>query len=64
MVTFKGKCAMTYKTVTDGVILGKTPFVYLLFSGFKSTFKKEYILEIMCYKIYDTLTRVSQRKKH
>jgi hypothetical protein len=26
--------------------------------------KRIYILEIICYKMYNTLTMVSQRKKH
>ena len=37
-MTFKGKCAMIYKTVTDGVRLGKISLDYFLFSIFNRTF--------------------------
>ena len=39
-MTFKGKCAMIYRTVTDGVILGKIPFDYFLLSMFNRAFNK------------------------
>ena len=60
---------MIYKTVTDGVILEKIPFVYFLFSSFNSTFERIYrvfhnvlrdyknlLQEIPRTRIYETCT--------